>query len=108
MEDIRKGACPLCKHNEIVEAEALEFGDFNVASPKGVAYAVTRPQEMLGMTVAKGGAPSLPDVFGALVSYTCRRCGYTQWFAKDPAQIPIHPGNRTRLIKGQSSDGPYR
>ena len=43
--------------------------------------------------------------------YVCRRCGYTQWFTKQPREIPIDLHKGTRLIKGSSppSDhGPYR
>ena len=94
MEGIRKGTCPRCPHNEIVEGQALEFsGETAYGSTLGIDY---------------GGTPELSKPRGPLLTYACRSCGFTQWFTVNPESIPIDPVNKTRLIKGPAPKGPYR
>jgi len=98
--DIRDGSCPLCDHDEIIEAYPYE------QSPHGFeAMAVTHDRvTMMGMT---GLDPKAPR--GRLRIYVCRRCGHTQWFADDPGAIPIGNEYLTRIIKRSSGQGgPYR
>lgn len=90
MRDMRDGICPLCEHNEIIEAVAAEFGDQDVERVKAVTY---DPR-----WVIEGRNPKHPH--GPLKMVVCRRCGYVQWFADDPASIPIDDEHRTRLIGG--------
>jgi predicted nucleic-acid-binding Zn-ribbon protein len=79
MEDIRKGTCPLCNHNEIVEAP--------IQTQTGVAGLIKAPGFMI---------------------YACRRCGYFQPFFKAAADVMIEDKFGTRLIKGPEPEGPYR
>jgi hypothetical protein len=37
---------------------------------------------------------------GPLYLYVCRRCGFCQWYARNPGTIPISAGHQTRLIEG--------
>ncbi len=73
MRDMRKGVCALCEHTEIVVAAAKE-----TAGPVFVPLAVASRQGWLGR-----------EPVGAFTTYTCRSCGYTQWFASKPSEIPI-------------------
>jgi hypothetical protein len=92
MNDIRKGSCPLCGHNEIVEAFPISF-------TTTVAY------------LTAGHVP--PQVaterpIGVLKIYICRKCGNAALFADAPANIQIGPQYSTRLISGPEPEGPYR
>ena len=98
MRDIRKGICPLCETNEIVEAIVAEFGTNDYETPMCVTY---DPRwAVLGRNPSHGHGP--------LRMYVCRGCGYAQWFADNAADIPIGEEYKTRIIKGPDSEGPYR
>ena len=45
---------------------------------------------------------------GKLMLYVCRKCGYTQWFARSPEKIPIGEEYQTKLIQGRPPQGPFR
>lgn len=95
MPDIREGICPLCNHNEVIGASAADFvGTAGPARPMSVTY-----------EIGWGGVKHI----GVFDTFVCRRCGFTQWFARDPDQIPVGEGYGTRLIKGTRNEGgPYR
>jgi hypothetical protein len=96
MEDIRKGVCPLCKHNEIVRSLLFAVGA-NDPAPVVVATEKT----MNGDSV---------EIYprGRLASYMCRRCGFTQLFSAVPDNVPVGLQFGTTLITGPSPEGPYR
>jgi hypothetical protein len=96
MYDIRKGTCPLCGHNEIVQAAPVEWA--HGVGP--VLLAASHERGLLG--------PKPQKPFGALNVFVCRRCGFAQWFAFEPGDIPIGEDFGTRLIRGPESGGPYR
>ena len=99
MLDNRQGVCPLCEHNEIVEAVPAEFGESNMeVSQQAITY---DPRWLMS-----GRNPVYPH--GKLMVYVCRRCGYVQWFAENPEGIPIGAEYQTRLIEGEGERGPYR
>jgi hypothetical protein len=100
MDDMRKGVCPLCSNREILETTPCESlrdgGDFVPLSAHKQSAGFIHPFAN----------------FGSFMTYICRRCGYAQWFASNPVEIPIavnegghHP---TRLITGLEPDSPYR
>ncbi len=97
MEDIRKGVCPLCWHNQVIQGWPLDFAS-GMQNPLALAHVqsfVTGPRQ--------------DKPLGPLLTYTCRRCGYTQWFVKDPETVPIDEKAHTRLIEGRPEPGgPYR
>ncbi len=97
MEDIRKGTCPLCKHNEIVETAPKDQMGREGALPLSAHSGVDKSR-WLPRFVQRG----------ELHTYICRRCGYVQWFASDPDSIPIGAEHDTRVIKGPEPAGPYR
>lgn len=43
---------------------------------------------------------------GLLEAYVCRKCGYVEWYCRDPEKIPIDPRLMTELIS--DDDTPYR
>jgi hypothetical protein len=92
MTDIREGSCPHCRHNQIIQSAPVTF--------------VLRGDVPKPLSAAAGVDPAqLP---GALNIFICRRCGFTQWFAFAPAEIPLGPQFGTRLIQGSADNGPYR
>jgi hypothetical protein len=94
MKDMRNGLCPLCGHNEILEASAVEFGDGDTEKVSAVTY---DPRWVL-----PSRNPNYPH--GPLKLYVCRRCGYTQWFADCPENIPVGGQYGTRIIAGPDTD----
>jgi len=93
MEDIRKGTCPLCRHNQIIEALAMDLMG-------RAAYAAA-------ITVTFRGDGAFAS-HGVIRRYVCQRCGFMQSFADEPASIPIDEDHKTRLITGPEPTGPYR
>jgi len=109
MEDIRKGMCPLCGHNEILEASP----GVSVDAYRGIGSQVTAIQ----MTTETG--PGIIEAFrtgltgerpprGYWNTFACRRCGYAQTFINHCDAVPIDDKLGTRLIKGPEPKGPYR
>ena len=96
MDDIRQGVCPVCRHNEIVEA---------VPHPDVTESGGQRP-----LAVAYEQRSEIDDwrrPIGRQMIYFCRRCGFTQWYVENPKAVPIVPG-QARVIKGPEPSGPYR
>jgi|KBSMisStaDraftv2_1062788.scaffolds.fasta_scaffold406941_2 ribosomal protein L37E len=94
MIDMRQGTCALCGHDEVIEGSARDF--FGRYGEQSEPLAVTQAE-----------APSIGSVrldpekrLGQLRQYVCRRCGYTQWFAYRPEEIPIGFPHETRIVKG--------
>jgi hypothetical protein len=109
MEDIRKGSCPLCAHNEIVEGPIRDISPLLLVAewPKsGYRQEVAAAYAAFTYTASAGTEDMLAH--GRLKRYACRRCGYTQSFCDAPQSIPIDDAHETRLIKGPEPAGPYR
>lgn len=102
MDDIRKGICPLCGHNEILEAVPFEFDDTAIPNQLALAHE-PRPSWLAKNAFAPGDSYS----YGMLRLYACRSCGFTQWFTDNPASVPVGPKYRTRILRGPDSP-PYR
>jgi len=102
MRDIREGICPLCAHQEIVEAVPAEFGDGNMELQNGVAVTYA-PRWIMG-----GRNPSHPK--GLIRLWFCRSCGYSQQFVLEPGEVPIDAEHRTALHRGRGAgqDNPDR
>lgn len=98
MRDIRRGVCPLCEYEEIVQGVPAEFTG---AGSYEVQPYFTHPPRLLltGREPHRG--------FGKLTYYMCRRCGYLQWFVEKPEEVPIGERFQTSLIT-PSRQGPYR
>ena len=94
MRDMRGGICPLCAHQEIIEAVPAEFANESFEVTAAVTYE--------SRWVLSGRNPKHPH--GVLRIFVCRSCGYVQTFALDPETVPIDPNMRTRLIRGPGAD----
>jgi hypothetical protein len=100
MNDMRKGTCPLCNHNEILEAKPADVvGGHQVRNTKKV------PPGAQGWVLMGSNSN---DHYGPLTVYVCRSCGFAQWFAGDPGEIPASDYFQTRVIKGPETEGPFR
>lgn len=97
MKDMRQGVCPLCSHNEIIQAAPVEWIYGIGANVLAAAHETNR---WVGLD------PTKP--LGIMNIWICRRCGFVQWFAFEPEKIPIDQEHSTRLIKGSEPEGPYR
>jgi hypothetical protein len=100
MEDIRQGTCPLCKHNKIVRGWPTTLGFHGTSfQPIVPVMAMNGERSAWGEAVA---------VQGPLYACVCQRCGYAQWFAHDPAKIPVDEESGNTLLVGREPAGPYR
>ena len=97
MHDMRDGICPLCQHNRVLEAVPGEFVDGDREEVRAVTY---DPRWLMA-----GRNPRHPH--GPLKTYVCRKCGYVQWFAEGPGDIPVGEEYMTRIIEGPEP-GAYR
>ena len=103
MEDIRKGVCPLCSHNEVIEAPVFDLSPLTGPLDGQVRWQGAFPA---GLTYSAGQSRQAVVVHGALSRYACRSCGFTQTFVASPVDVPIGPDYRTRLLKGPEPAGP--
>lgn len=87
---MRQGVCPECGHRQIIETAVAEFGYQDREKPMCVTYDAR--------WVMSGRNPDYG--YGRLKLYTCRACGLSQWYASDPATIPIGSDYHTRVIEG--------
>jgi hypothetical protein len=92
--DIRQGTCPQCGHDEIIEAQQTEFTDQG-SGPYSMCVTYDKRWLLPGQNPRHG--------HGQLYLYVCRRCGFSQWYARSPESIPISEVHGTRLIKGGAS-----
>jgi tetratricopeptide (TPR) repeat protein len=106
--------CPKCKHNRILYIEHVadqigEIGDglstdenpeVNVSAAKSFRVArVPNPK--------KGFWQAAAVTAGLVEAYVCRQCGFTEFYTKDPSQIPID-GEYVKEIVGPEDHDPYR
>ncbi len=97
MEDIRKGVCPLCRHNEILKTNPAGI----IGS--GVVVPLYAHHENRDSVWSPSGEPS-----GETHLFVCRSCGFAQSFVTNASEIPIGPDHHTELIRGPEPSGPYR
>ena len=86
---MKKGICPKCGHNEVIRAVPADYGHNYVEKPMSVT---ADPRWIFG-----GRNPNYGH--GRLATYTCRKCGYTEWYANRPDEIPIGEGYKTQLLR---------
>jgi rubrerythrin len=97
MQDMREGNCPICDHDEVIEAVVRDLLD-DSAEYKAVTY------EAVNFGTIVPIYQRVPH--GVLKMYVCRSCGYTQWFADSPKSIPIGKEFMTKLIVGPDRGEP--
>jgi hypothetical protein len=102
MDDIRKGVCPLCKHNEIVVATPRE------PTPLAMTFARQAQFDAWRERPVETERPALHKPLGMLSIHACGRCGYAQLFVENISEVSIGKVYNTRVIKGPAHEGPYR
>lgn len=86
------GGCPKCQHDEVLFLPELsDQADFPLS-----LHALVRHHPFRA-----------PTRWGKIEAYICRRCGYTELYTQNPAQIPLDVVPGTRVITSKKSD-PYR
>ena len=103
--------CQRCNHPQLVRALARELS----TAPDGgrelfpMAVALV-PKLMTGLFsgAAKGVVRGhFEQLVGVLEMYVCRRCGFTEWYCREPDKLPIGEEFGTELID-ITPDAPYR
>lgn len=103
-EPLRRPApCARCGHPEIVRALVKEqrmAGEKIMLYPLAVARMVrnTVRRSFFGEVVRDRRLQIVDEPRGKLEAYVCRSCGYVEWYARDPKDIPIADENDTELL----------
>lgn len=92
---MKNGRCPKCDHTEVVKGKAADYADKNYE----YEMSVTAEPRM----VFSGRNPR--HSYGALHTYTCHSCGFTEWYAENPEAIPIGPQFATKIIRFHGGAG---
>ena len=95
--DMRKGLCPVCQHNQVIEAVVRDLLE-DSAEYKAVTYEAVNFGNIVPVY------ERVPH--GVLRMYVCRQCGYTQWFADEPQNIPIGEKYLTKIVYGPDDGKP--
>ncbi|MCB9616878.1 MAG: hypothetical protein H6722_30965 [Sandaracinus sp.] len=93
----RSGRCPKCDGSVIYVADVADHDDGHM-KPMRIARHVDR-QRMLGMNV------DVTTSVGDLEAGVCRDCGYTEFYVKNPSDIPLD-GKTAWLLERKGE--PYR
>ena len=88
LEEMKNGICTKCGHTEVIRAKAADYA----GDSQEKEMSVTADPRW----VMPGRNPAYPH--GRLYLYTCRSCGYTEWYATKPEQIPIGEDYRTEIV----------
>jgi hypothetical protein len=104
--------CQRCNHPELVRALAREFttspGEYGVRESRPMAVtAEPVPEHTFFAGRPKGVHVEVDQYRGILEMYICRKCGFTEWYCRDPRSIPIGAEYGTEKLGGDPT-GPYR
>ena len=106
--------CHRCDGTQFIRAQAREFtrrpGEHGaqVSYPMGVTYSVDVATALFSDRVTGVRAASASAPFGILDMYVCRACGLTEWYCRDPQNVPIAPELATEIVNVDPPGGPYR
>jgi hypothetical protein len=95
---------------EMRERTAIVGGKSNAEHTVPMAVTWAQGQEYAGVFTMKTIPSATADTsapFGRLYTFVCRTCGFVEWYAANPAEIPIGAAHGTTLVEA-SSDRPYR
>lgn len=105
--------CQRCNHPELIRALAREIATqvSDWSTNRVVPMAVTI-QPVAKHTFFSGKRDGVDDVdptqvMGILEMYICRKCGFTEWYCRDPKNVPIGEEYGTELVTVEA-DKPYR
>jgi hypothetical protein len=89
----RRRPCARCGGNTLIRAIVRERGAGDWYSPRVAALGLTfRKQER------PPNDPDLREPAGILEIYTCRSCGFSEWYVLEPERVPIGPEYATEII----------
>ena len=88
--------CPKCDQRRILHVSEIKD---KAQVPKGAVMAIDAVAPVWVLGTWKN--------VGVLECYICASCGYTEWYTRDPATIPID-GRVVRELEVPEDDGPYR
>jgi len=116
----RRGAwpCMRCGHRVLVRAQVRERSvddgrDTASLVPAPLAITYARGQEfdpnagVFSLAKRPSASPETSRSFGVLDAYVCRACGYVEWYAQEPENIPIGALYGTALVE-IPGEGVYR
>lgn len=105
--------CQRCNHPELIRALARELttgaGELGSRELHPMTVALV-PVANVGFFTgrAKGVEQGrFEKLTGVLEMYVCRRCGFTEWYCRDPHNVPIGEEYGTELVTVETDD-PYR
>jgi hypothetical protein len=89
--------CARCQHRQLLrimprERTTQSGGNTNMEQPVPMALTYARGTEiksLLDWTKVPSASPDLAHPFGILEAWVCRRCGFVEWYAQQPEQIPV-------------------
>jgi predicted nucleic-acid-binding Zn-ribbon protein len=97
--------CARCQHTELVRALVRELtihpaseSNVSMTAARAVTYAPRFNKGVFGGKVKGVHGPDERTPFGILELYVCTKCGFSEWYARDPASIPIGPEYGTEKI----------
>jgi hypothetical protein len=97
--------CARCRHPELVRALVRELtihpdseSNVSMVTPFAVTYAPRLNKAVFGGKVKGVYGPDPRTPFAILEMYVCTKCGFSEWYARDPASIPIGPEYGTEKI----------
>ncbi len=98
--------CARCGHGLLIRCSVQDrLGTGASALSQMAPLAVTYERGL----VAVDRGEDVGSPMGILQAYICRSCGFVDWYATAPEQIPIGPKYGTELVDcSQAEGGPYR
>jgi hypothetical protein len=75
------------------------------ASAMGLTYQLEIKESLFSDSGPK--APSIREALGIVETYVCFKCGFVEWYCRNPAEIPIGQEYNSDIID-YASDQPYR
>jgi hypothetical protein len=97
--------CPKCQHDRIlyIATVADRYGDHS-QSEASVPMKIAHYQKQVGTIL--GMAMTTSQRAGELEAGVCRRCGYTELYTKNPADIIVDGVHVRELVAAPSRGGP--
>jgi len=95
--------CMRCGGLELIRARIRErsSNDPNVQNfvPFAITYGMSEEfASTFSMKMVPSAAPNRGQPFGKLEAWVCRSCGFVEWYAQSPEEIPIAAVHGTELV----------
>ena len=108
--------CARCGHAQVIRALVRELtatgGDVarEVVTPMGDTYEPALDRAFFSDKVKGSAGVEQKRPLGLLEMHVCRKCGFTEWYCRDPLKVPIGPEYGTELVDASDtgSGEPYR